>query len=424
MVDVSDEEVREVYGTLTDDDGAANAREARNGIRHMVSLSVQKVADGLIDPKLVLAWLMNAVGAPAVLVSLLVPIREAGALLPQILLAGVVQAREHRKWVWVAGCAVQGFAALGIAAAAALLEGWAAGLAICVSLTVLALARAACSVSYKDILGKTVAKTRRGAVKGVAGSAASAAVLVFALLLISGLLQDREPLIAAICLAAGLWLAAAAVFATLEEGRSEPQARAAVDLSPLREDPQFRRFIAARGALTATALAPPYLVILSGGDGALQRLGALILASAAAAFVSSYVWGRLSDRSSRTVLILSGLAGAVSMAAAALAGAAGWTEGMIVAPLVLFVMQIAYRGVRESRSTYLVDMAPKESRSNYTAIANTSIGLLLLAAGAFGGALSTGGAIWALCGFAALSAIGALIAFGLDEVETTAGQDD
>ncbi|UMA63759.1 MFS transporter [Roseivivax marinus] len=423
MSDASNDELREVYGTLTDDDGDASAREARNGLRHMVSLSVQKVADGLIDPKLVLAWLMNVLGAPAYLVGFLVPIREAGALLPQILLAGPTEALRHRKWVWVAGCAVQGGGALGIALSALMLDGAAAGVAICLSLAVLACARAACSVSYKDILGKTVPKTRRGAVKGVAGSASSAAVLVFALLLISGLLQEKGPLVVAILVASALWFLASAVFATLEEKPSEPGKSRGLDLSPLREDAQFRRFIAARGALTATALAPPYLVILSGGDSALQRLGALLLASAAAAFVSSYVWGRLSDRSSRKVLMLSGLSGGIAMAVAALAGAMGWTDGVVIAPLILFVMQIAYQGVREGRGTYLVDMAPADKRSTYAALANTSIGVLLLVAGAFGGALSAGGAVWALAGFAVLSCVGALIAVGLNEVEVSEGRD-
>lgn len=51
--------------------------EARNGIRHMASLTMTKLADGLINPKLVLSYLLNILGAPAVLVSALVPIREA-----------------------------------------------------------------------------------------------------------------------------------------------------------------------------------------------------------------------------------------------------------------------------------------------------------------------------------------------------------
>ena len=36
--------------------------EARNGIRHVVSLSLTKLADGLINPKLVLSYLLNASG--------------------------------------------------------------------------------------------------------------------------------------------------------------------------------------------------------------------------------------------------------------------------------------------------------------------------------------------------------------------------
>ncbi|MFD1344767.1 MFS transporter [Litorisediminicola beolgyonensis] len=412
----------QIYGTLTDDGGEASAQEARNGLRHMTSLSMTKVADGLLSPKLVLAWIMSAIGAPAVLVSFLVPIREAGALLPQVLLAGVVEARRHRKWVWVAGSVGQGISAAAIALFALTLEGWIGGIAICAALAVLACSRAACSVSYKDILGKTVAKTRRGAVKGVAGSASSAAVLIFALLLLSGYLQEITPLAVAVGVAAVLWLVAAVTFSTLEEKASDPDPEKAgsIDWTPLREDAQFRRFIAARGALTATALAPPYLVLLDGGEGQLQKLGALLLASAAAAFVSSYVWGRMSDRSSRRVLILGGIGGALSMLAAVGADLAGWTAALWVTPVILFLMQIAYQGVRQGRSTYLVDMAPEDSRSTYAALANTAIGLLLLASGLFGGLLSAAGPLWALAGFAALSLVGALIARGLDEVETEA----
>ena len=120
--------VTEAYEDITGADVAVRDREARNGVRHMVSLSMTKVADGLIDPKLVLSWLAGALGAPAALVGLLVPIREAGALLPQILLAGWVQSRTRRKWIWVIGSAGQGAAALAIVAIALTMDGLAAGL--------------------------------------------------------------------------------------------------------------------------------------------------------------------------------------------------------------------------------------------------------------------------------------------------------
>lgn len=67
----------------------------RNRRVHLLSLTLTKIADGLIDPKLVLAWLLGAGGAPFFLIGLLVPIREAGALLPQLALARIVQRRRR-----------------------------------------------------------------------------------------------------------------------------------------------------------------------------------------------------------------------------------------------------------------------------------------------------------------------------------------
>src|SRR5690606_18832112 len=118
----------------------------------------------------------------------------------------------------------------------------------------------------------------------------------------------------AIGLAAILWLAAGAVFSTLieEPARGDMGTAVLAQLTLLRTDPQLRRFIWARGLLTATALAPPYLVLLGAqaGHGTFDRLGAMVLASSIASFLSSWIWGRMADRSSRRVLMLSGLVGA------------------------------------------------------------------------------------------------------------------
>lgn len=306
----------------TEDGDLPDRAEGRNGLRHIASLSMTKVADGLIDPKLVLAWLVTALGAPAVFAGALVPIREAGALLPQMPLAAVVQRMSRRKWIWVLGSAGQGAAAVLIVLSALALEGQAAGIAICAALALLAVCRAACSVSYKDILGKTVAETRRGAVTGLAGSASSIGVLVFAGVLILGPGQSRAVIVAAIALAAAFWGLAALLFSTLEEEKSEKDGGANAAFAVLKEDPALWRFIIVRGLLVSTALAPPYLVVLSGG-GTLNKLGALVLASALASLVSSYVWGRLADDSSRRVLMFAGLLGALAMAAAVALWAAG-----------------------------------------------------------------------------------------------------
>lgn len=394
--------------------------EARNGIRHVVSLSLTKLADGLINPKLVLSYLLNALGAPAALVAALVPLREAGALLPQVFLAHRLERMKMRRWMWVAGSVGQGIAAALIALAALTLEGAAAGWAFVAGIAALALSRAAASVSYKDILGKTVGKRRRGSVTGFAGSVASAGVFVFALLLVSGWLEGTVALAAAVGVAALLWVAAAALFSTLEEEPSETGQGGAA-LRPwklLREDATFARFVAARGFLTATALAPPYLVILSGdGEGGLGTLGALVIASAAASFLSSYAWGRFADHSSRQVLIVAGVVGALAMAAAIGASLTGLAATVWAMPAVLFVLMIAHHGVRQGRSTYLVDIAADENRAAYAATANTLIGGLLLISGAIGGALSFLGPMAALGGFAVMALIGSGVALGLKEAE-------
>ncbi|MGJ8546984.1 MAG: MFS transporter [Sulfitobacter sp.] len=393
--------------------------EPRNGLRHAASLSMTKVADGLIDPKLVLSWLLTALGAPAIYAGALVPIREAGALLPQIVLAGWVQRMARRKWAWVAGSAGQGFFAALIALAALALEGAAAGLAICGALAALALCRAMCSVSFKEILGKTVGQARRGAVTGLAGSISSIGVLIFAGLLMSGLFQSRGVVIGALLLAAALWAGAALLFAALEEEPSEAGPDAGATWEVLRGNRVLWRFIAARGLLVSTALAPPYLVVLSGGEGqgSLGHLGGLVLASAAASLLSSYVWGRLADRSSRWVLMATGVVGAGAMALALGFEFAGLAGSFWAMPLALFVLMIAYHGVRQGRSTYLVDMAPQDRRAAYAAVSNTVIGGLLLLAGIAGGGAALFGAVPVLLLFAGMALAGCAVAFGLPEAQ-------
>ncbi len=398
-----------------------NAAEPPNFLRHVLSLTLTKAADGLADVKLVLSWLMTAVGAPSVLVGLLVPVREAGSLLPQMLAAPRVRQLARRKWLWAGAAAAQGVALLAMALAGVALSGLWAGLAILAALLALALARALASVSYKDVLGRTVEKGHRGTVAGLAGSLASGAVLVFALLLMTGWVDRFALVIAALVLAGGAFLAAAPIFAGLDEPREEPATpgdtlhtfRAMA--GHLRDDPQFARLVLARGLLTATALAPPYLVLLASGAAgqALDSLGAMLLASALAALVSGYVWGRLSDRSARLVMMLTGVAGAFGMALAVVLDGLGMGWAL---PGALFALMVAHQGVRVGRKTYLVDMAPKDRRADYTALSNTLIGLVLMGAGIFGALASLAGPGVTLLVFAAMALAGAWVARGLDEI--------
>lgn len=391
---------------------------------HLASLTLTKTADGLIDPKLVLAWLLNAIGSPGYLVGMLVPVRESGSLLPQLLFARFIQKSRIRKFYWAGGAAVQGLAALGMAIAAVSMPGAAAGWVILALLAVLGLARSACSASYKDVLSRTVEKGRRGKVSGSAGTFAAIAVLTFAILLSTGLLP-RSPLIisAAISLAGCLWLLAAIVFVTMDEPSEESAGKADVSLSgllnPLQEDVEFRNYIATRALLISTALAPPFLVMLGSDGGRLGNLGLLILASSTASIVSSYFWGALSDWSSRQTLMLAGAASGVTLMAASVTGFIDVIDDtdVLIAGFV-FISQIAYQGARVGRKTHLTDMDSGGRKSVYTALSNTLIGVLLILGGLLGGLSDLAGPESVLALLAALSLTAILSAYRLSEVQS------
>ena len=424
-----------LFAALTGADPAQGRRETRPGkaepanfLRHAGALSLTKTADGLIDPKLVLSWLMAALGAPAFLVGLLVPMREGGALLPQIFLAPWVKGMRRRKWAWVIGSAVQGLAAAGIAlagyaGASGAVSPLGAGGAIVALVGVLAVARSLCSVSYKDVLGRTVGRSRRGTATGLAASLSAAGVVIFATWLMLRGGAGTGFVLGAILLAGLFWIVAAALFSTIKEEPASPVAdpfhRSVLQqFTLLADDRQLALFVAVRGLLVSTALAPPYLIVLAAEGGrAFQQLGALVLASAAASLLSSYVWGRLADRSSRRVLIGAGIAGAGALAAGLALWAAGQLGQIWAVTLVLFALMVAYHGVRQGRSTYLVDMAPRDRRAEYTAVANTAIGLLLLLAGLGGALVAIWGPAPALGIFAAMSLGAAGLARRLKEVE-------
>ncbi len=398
--------------------------EAGNFFTHVGALALSKSADGLVDPKLVLSWLLTTLGAPAAMLGLLVPIREAGALLPQLFTAGGLRRLPRRKWAWTAGAIGQGVAALAMAWAAISLDGAAAGYAILTALTVFALSRSVCSVSYKDVLGKTVDKSRRGRATGLAGSVAAGGTILFALVLASGLVDRMSVVRVALALAGLFWIASALMFSTLTEkkGATEGGKAALVaaieNLGYLKSSKQLRRFIAARGLLTATALAPPFMVAAgSATDEAYGSLGLLVLASAGAALLSSFVWGRLADHSSRKVLIFAASGGALALALTVWAGMAGRLETPLVLPVLLFTLMIAYQGVRLGRSTHLVDMADTETRAPFTALSNTIIGVFLFAGVGFGWFASAFGNLAVLGFMAGMCLLAIPVALGLQEVQ-------
>lgn len=425
---------QKAYDLLTaEDDGRACRdipeqvcdEQPKNFSLHVTSLSLTKTADAFINPKLILSWLLTSLGAPAHFVGLLVPIREAGALLPQLFTAGYIRAMPLRKYAWAIGSMLQGLCAAGIGIAALTLEGNALGWTIITLLALLALSRSVCSVSYKDVLGKTIGKTRRGTATGTAATIAAALTIAYALLITSELIEKASLVVFGLFFAALFWLTAGSLFIGLKEnpgateGGENLLSLARQNLHVLIEDRELRLYIIARSLLVSTALAPPFMLALNADSisNNLSGLGWLLLAASTASLLTSYVWGRLADRSSRKVLILAGLIGAVALALTVLADVAGLLNHAAILPALLFGLMIAYGGVRLGRSVHLVDIADENKRAIYTALSNTIIGVFLLLTSLFSLIANLYGEAVVLSVFAAMSLLSIWPALLLQEAQ-------
>lgn len=362
----------------------------RNFFLILASNVLTKLGDLLISPKTVLAWLMSAIGAPA-LVAWLVPIRESGSLVPQMVIAAWVRRRAVRKWFWTLGSFGQAASVVAMAASVWFLDGYPAGYGIIASLVLFSLARGFCSVSMKDVQGKCIPKTRRGRLSGLASTIGGTATVV-----LTGLLfwERGDPTIAfyavLLLLAALLWVIAGILFANVEEYEGETGGggnainEAFRSLSLLRDDTPFRHFVITRALLLCSALAAPYFVVLAQQETDTGwMLGVFLLASSLASSLSASFWGWAADTSSRRVMIRgAAMSSGVCLLVGTVALIAGPDIGSVwFYPAAFFVLSIAHAGVRLGRKTYLVDMAGGNKRTDYTAVSNTVIGVLLLVAG-------------------------------------------
>jgi len=428
MADLSER----VYEALADDDADGEALEPcaedalpGNFVKHVTALTLTKTGDALIQPKFTLTALLSAMGAPPAAIGLLVPVRESLSMLPQFVESGPISRLKRRKWAWAAGSAGQGLAVAGMALTAFLSPNAVGGWIIIALLALFAISRSICSVSFKDVLGVTVAKGARGTVTGTAGTVAAAAALLLGALLVTGILT--RSIFAIACLlsvASGFWLVAGGTFTRLQEPARPSREDASNPFAVFRHfrtDRQLSLFLLTRTLLVGTAMAPPFIMVAAGQDrDVLSVLGPFILAASAASFTSNYVWGRLADQSSRKVLLLTGIVAAIALAGAAALSLTDFSGNLRLAIYVglLFMLLIAYEGVRMGRSVHVVDMANDETRADYSAATNTLMGVVLIAASGFGWVAEAFGAPVLLAVFAVMSVGAAVTALTLKEVQS------
>ena len=403
----------------------AESTSERHAARRFIwANGLQNIGDQIVAPKTVLPWLFSAAGVPAVFTSLLVPIREAGSMLPQAALSPWVTSQRSRKRVWLIGSWGQAIAAALIALGALLFDAWLLGLLTLVLLAVFAVFRSLCSIAGKDVQGRTIAKGHRGQITGRATALAGAFTLAIGAALM--LLPEELPrwtLGALLAAGALTWVAAALVFAGIQEPAAEPQPDATErgfrdTVQLVRTDRQLQRFLLVRSLMLVTALSTPFIITLASEQHAqLSGLGAFIIASGGASLLGGRISGRWSDRSSKSTMAwAAGTASTVLVLLVFSARLAPESINAWVMPLGFFIVNLAHTAVRVSRKTYLVDMAEGDRRTLITGVANTVMGVVLLLVGGLSSLISLFGTQATLLFLAVIGYAGVVGAATLDDV--------
>ncbi len=411
-----------------------------NAVLLIIAQTCNTLADALASTKIVLPWIMNSIGAPLFLSGLLVPIRESGSLLPQIALSHFIQRLALRKYAYAAGTLVQAIGVSLIACTAYFLKGWMAGTVIVALVGTMSLARAVCSIASKDVLGKTIPKSRRGTLMGISSSIAGSIAITVGVALVFGWFNAADDLIWLLLAATLAWMMSALLFVRIMEpngatnGPNSVSAQILVGLGLLKSDAPFRRFVLVRTFLMSSSLSAPYFVLLAQPSNLLGNaldngagasgfsdavvLGLLITLSGVASLMSGWVWGKQSDRDSRKVLRLTALMTAVLCCCAAgitllptqTLSSTWLSVGMLS---LFFLLSITHQGVRLGRKTYIVDIADGNQRTQYVATSNSVIGLLLLIAGVVAAGLAQISIVIVLILFACMAVIAATVAHSM-----------
>lgn len=367
--------------------------------------------------------MLAALGAPAITVGLLVPVREAGSLLPQAGLVPWVQRFDHRKWVWVIGSAGQAVAVGLMALVAGLASGALAGWGVLGALALFALSRSLSSIATKDVMGRTVDKGYRGRVTGWSDTVSGLVAVTIGLGIrtLGSDTPERAPLVALVAVASAAWVFALLIFASIDEPAGEEESDEEIGIGAsmrlLATDPPFRRFVIARALLLVSALSPPFVVTIAAEriGSSVSGLGPFVVATGLASLVGGRLWGGAADRSSRLVMVAaSGIGAVIVVVFLGLLGPLGDDTGLYVG--VYLALALVHTGARVGRSTYVIDLGSGDRRTQYVAASNTAMGVILLAVGGITSGLATLGPEVALVTLAGIGLAGVPTSLSLPEV--------
>jgi hypothetical protein len=389
--------------------------------------SCSKLAEQVSGPNIVIPWLLTIIGAPAWSMGLVMPMKQAFSLIPQLFAAGYIRRLAVRKHVWTSAGVLQALCLFAMIPAGLFLSPVFGALVILLLLAVFSTASGTASVAFQDVLGKTIDKGRRGGLL-------SARALVGGILTIAAGLIIGKPHVDVgnhavyymVACGAFLWFASAMFFGAIKEdagategGRNAIEEAGAGFLN-FKRFKGFRLHLYVRALLLAVEVAVPYFVLFANQkiESTAGAVGMFITAIGISQLISSPFWGKLADKTSRTVLIYSGVISAAASGVALFAlVVSNHTLSFGLIGLSFLMIGLAESGVRLGRKTYIVDAAPKAERPTFTAFSNSLIGVLALGTSFLGIVADKYGSPYAVAVLGVVSLAGAFLAVLMPEAE-------
>lgn len=365
------------------------------------------------EPGTVLPSYLSGLTTSPVLLGLGPAIKNAGWLMPQLVVAGMIEGRPRSKQVVVAAALV-GRLAFILLPLLMLWPGIAPGVKIALFLglyTVFSFAEGVTGVPWTEMMGRAIPARRRGRLLGNMQSIAGLTSLAAGLAVRSLLGNDRlsYPANYAVLFAIGavLLLGSGTMMALVKEpaGRvTRPRVTLSESLRSIpgrvRESPAFGRLLVTRLLAASPSLVLPYFVLYGKQELGLSAVwvGNSITAQMLGTVVFGQVWARLSVRHGYQPLIKAAcLTGALIPAWTILSAGANAIPALRGLAPLLFLMTYLTIGAYFSSiwvgfTNYLLEIVPEPDRPLY-------IGILSTAAGPMAFLAAPGGLLLSLVGF-------------------------
>ncbi len=370
----------------------------RNFILGVANGSIFSLGDAFQETNLVLSVFINQLSGSNVLVGFLQPLRLGGWFLPQLLLSGRVQAAPDKMPFYRLGAALRILSLFALALSVYLLRDPVVLLALTfLFLGTFSLTGGLSGIAFMDVVAKTIPSRMRGSYFAWRMFLGGVLALVGSFIVRYVLGRPEEFAFphnyALLFLLAATAIAISMIaFCFVKEpgdGQAQPQAGVVEQFRRARglpaANPDYRYFLTTRILLMVAETASPFYILYASHAAGIpvSMAGTYLMVSTVANIASTYLWGRVSDRSGNRALLRSACgigAGAplLALAVMPLVGASG-PAGTAVAAVLFALMFVALGASRTAINlggqAFLLDIAPAHDRPIYLGFTNTLVGV-------------------------------------------------